>query len=56
MQIKTWRDLETINDNVEKLIFPLELDDEYDRGKINEFQSQINVFQGSLSHLNNVAN
>ena len=42
--IRTWYDLENLNDNIEKLIYPLEIDDDYDRGKINEFESQIKVF------------
>lgn len=48
----TWLELESIDDTMEKLVFPLEQDDCYDRGKINEFNSQIYLFQGSLSHLN----
>ena len=52
--MKTWHDLESIDDNVEKLIFPMELDDDYDRGKINEYHSQVNFFQGSLSLINSL--
>ena len=45
--------MENVHDIVEKLVFPMELDDEYDRGKINEFKSQVNLFQGALSNMNN---
>ena len=50
--MSTWLELESIYDTVEKLVYPLEQDDCYDRGKINEFNSQIYLFQGSLSYLN----
>ena len=44
--------MNNIDDNVEKLIYPLEQDDCYDCGKINEFDSQIYLFQGALSGMN----
>ena len=52
MRIKTWHDVNTVEDSLEKIIYPLQMDDEYDRGKVNEYQSQINCFQGSLSAMN----
>ena len=50
--IRTWHDLKMEDDHIEKLVFPMEIDDEYDRGKINELKSQVQPFQGSLSQLN----
>ena len=44
MHIKTWHDVNKVEDSLEKLIYPLSLDDEYNRGKVNEYQSQINCF------------
>ena len=41
---KSWHDLETVKDNIEKLVFPTKIDDEYDRGKVHEYKSQINFF------------
>ena len=52
--MKTWYDLENVNDNLEKLIYPLEMDDKFDRGKVHEYESQVKVFQGSLSRFNDV--
>ena len=45
-------DFQDINDRVEKLTYPLEIGDKYDTGASNELYTQINVFQGSLEHLN----
>ena len=44
------------NDLVEKLVFPLHVDDEYDCGKMKELDSQLNMFQGSLSKFNHIMN
>ena len=41
-----------MNDCVDKIIYPLKMDDEFDQGKVNEYKSQIEPFQGSLRHLN----
>ena len=54
-QIVSWVDFVRIHDDVEKLIYPLEVDDEHDCGKINEVHSQIDVFQGALTFLNESA-
>lgn len=48
----SWQDMDNVHDIVEKVVYPMELDDEYDRGKINEFKSQVNFFQGALSNIN----
>lgn len=37
--MRTWKDIININDQVEKLIFPVEFDDEFDRGHVNEYKS-----------------
>ena len=37
--MRTWKDIRNINDQVEKLIFPVELDDDFDRGHVNEYKS-----------------
>ena len=42
--ILSWQDLRHIEDKVERLIYPTLFDDEFDRAKVNEFDSQINPF------------
>ena len=42
--VNSWQELENIHDVVEQMVYPLETDDDYDRGKINEYKSQINHF------------
>jgi len=44
--------MENKHDIVEKLVYPMVLDDDFDRGKVNEFKSQVNLFQGALSNMN----
>lgn len=48
----TWHNFSSVNDNVEKLLYPIESGDIYDRGLINEVDSQVHVFQGVLSKFN----
>lgn len=40
------------NDIVEKVVFPMHVDDAYDCGKVKEYDSQVNLFQGSLAKFN----
>lgn len=51
-QITTWVNFTNLSDDVEKLIYPLREGDDYDGGHINEVHSQLYVFQGVLSFLN----
>ena len=38
--------------DVEKLVYPIKIGDDYDKGCLNEVESQIDVFQGSLKKFN----
>lgn len=51
-QINTWDAFQNLEEDVEKLIYPMQSGDNYDTGKINEVLSQIYVFQGILSKFN----
>ena len=47
-----WINFENIDDKVERLAYPLIIDDAYDTGAINEVISQTHVFQGVLRGMN----
>lgn len=52
----TWQDLHKIDDKIEKIIYPTFMDDEFDRGQVSSFESQVNAFQGSLGFFNQLIN
>ena len=48
----TWDNFQSEHDDVEKLIYPFKIGDEYDKGEVNEVNSQIHAFQGTLLTFN----
>ena len=50
--IISWDNFTSEQQDVEKLVYPIVIGDEYDKGCINEVRSQIDTFQGSLQKFN----
>ena len=40
----TWNNFESMDQDVEKLIYPMKMDDDYDQEVIGDVASQVNVF------------
>lgn len=50
--IIAWDNFVAEQDDVEKLVYPMVVGDEYDKGETNEVLSQIHAFQGTLFKFN----
>ena len=55
-EVVAWNNFTSLDQDVEKLIYPLSEGDEYDCGYGNEVYSQMNVFQGALEWFNDIVN